>query len=306
MNGLNGFPSAGNNGSRPANNANIGPQIKKLVIAVVIIVAILIVVLNAFVIVPAGSTGVVVTLGKVSDHVYQEGLHLKIPFVQNVEIMSNKIQVYESDSSAVSKDLQTVSSTIAVNYRIGLDSSASIYKNIGRDYEMIVLMPAVQESVKSVTARYTAEQMITERGQVGEEIKAMLETKVSEYGIFIEKFNIVNFDFSQEFNAAIEAKQVAEQNLLKTQTEQEQAIVIAKAEAEKKVIAAEAEANAILAKAEAQATANEEITKSLSELLLQYQMIENWNGELPKVTDGNPFISFDLEDLESSSENAGQ
>lgn len=303
MNGTNGFQNAN---SKQANNADLGPMIKKMVIAAVVIAAVLIVVLNAFVIVPAGSTGVVITLGKVSDNVYQEGLHFKAPFVQDVEIMSNKIQVYESGSSAVSKDLQTVSSTIAVNYRIGLDSSASIYKNIGREYESIVLMPAVQESVKSVTARYTAEQMITERGQVGEEIKAMLETKVSEYGIFIEKFNIVNFDFSEEFNAAIEAKQVAEQNLLKTQTEQEQAIVIAKAEAEKKVIAAEAEANAILAKAEAQATANEEITKSLSELLLQYQMIENWDGELPKVTDGNPFISFDLEDLEGSSATAGE
>lgn len=274
-------------------------KIKKLVVGCVIGLFALILILTTFVVVPAGNTGVVVTLGSVSDKVYQEGFHLKIPFVQSVEILSNKIQVYESSSSAVSKDLQTVSSTIAVNYRVGYDSSANIYKNIGRDYESIVLMPAVQESVKSITAQYTAEQLITERGQVGQEIKEMLESKVTEYGIFIEKFNIVNFDFSEDFNAAIEAKQVAEQNLLKTRTEQAQAIEIAEANAKQKVIAAQAEADAILAKAGAQSDANNQLTKSLSELLLRYRMIESWNGELPKVSGGaNPFINFSLDDLE--------
>ena len=138
---------------------------------------------------------------------------------------------------------------IAVNYRIQSAESANIYRNIGSDYEAVVLTPAVQESVKSVTARYTAEPLITERSAVGEQIKDQLNAKVGEYGVLIEKFNIVNFDFSSEFNAAIEQKQVAEQNLLKTKTEQDQAIVIAEAEAKKKVISAKAEA--IMAAAEA-------------------------------------------------------
>ena len=167
---------------------------------------------------PAGNTGVVLTLGKVSETVLQEGFHIKAPFIQSVEVMSNKIQVYETGATAVSKDLQSVSSNIAVNYKIGYESSANIFQKIGRDYQSIILMPAVQESMKSVTARYTAEQLITERAIVGEEIKSTLENKVSEYGIIIEKFNIVNFDFSAEFNQAIEAKQVAEQNLIKTKT----------------------------------------------------------------------------------------
>lgn len=233
--------------------------------------------------VPAGHTGVVVTLGKVSTNTMSEGFHLKAPFIQSVVPVSNQIQVYEVDAPAVSKDLQTVSSRIAVNYRVQSAESAKIYQNIGGDYEAVVLTPAVQESVKSVTAQYTAEQLITERASVGEEIKAILQKKVAEYGLQIEKFNIVNFDFSAEFNAAIEQKQVAEQNLLKTETEQKEALVIAEAEAKKKVIAAKAEADAITAKAQAQADANKLVNDSLTELVLQDKMLEKWDGALPKV-----------------------
>ena len=261
--------------------------------AVVVIIALI----SSLAIVPAGSTGVIVTFGKVSEKSLSEGLHMKVPFAQELVVVSNKIQVYEADASAVSKDLQTVNSKIAVNFRVKADSSASIYKNIGADYESVILMPAVQESMKSVSAKYTAEQLITERNKVGDEIKTQLETKVSDYGIQIEKFNIVNFDFSAEFNNAIEAKQVAEQNLLKTKTEQQQEIVVAEAEAKKKVIAAEAEANAIKTKADAQAKANQELAKSLNKDLINYQAVEKWDGVMPKVaSSGNPLVSLDLND----------
>ena len=168
---------------------------------------------SAFTIVPAGHTGVILTLGKVSNTSYSEGFHLKVPFIQDVENMSNKIQVYESPASAVSKDLQTVSSSIAVNYRLVSDKAAEMYQNVGTDYQTVLITPVVQECMKSVTAKYTAEQLITERTAVGDEIKAALDAKLNSYGIYIEKFNIVNFDFSAEFNTAIEAKQVAEQRL---------------------------------------------------------------------------------------------
>ena len=194
-----------------------------------------------------------------------------------------------------------MNSTIAVNFRIKSASSASIFKNIGSDYENVILMPTVQECMKSVCAKYTAEQLITDRAQVGEEIKAQLVSKVDEYGIEIEKFNIVNFDFSSEFNEAIEAKQVAEQNLLKTKTEQEQAIVVAEAEAKKKVIAADAEATSIKTKAEAQAEAKKTISESLSNELIKYQTIDKWDGVLPKVAnDANPLISFDLDEQKTA------
>ncbi len=256
--------------------------------------AALIICANSFAIVPAGSTGVVMTLGKVSETSMQEGFNLKIPFIQSVEVMSNKIQVYETPASAVSKDMQTVSSTIAVNYRISTDSSPKIYKNVGVDYKTVLIMPAVQECMKSVTAKYTAEQLITERAAVGDEVKSVLDAKLNEYGIYIEKFNIINFDFSEEFNNAIEAKQVAEQNLIKTQTEQEQAIVIANAEAEKKIIAANAEAEAILAEAQAQADANELINSSISNKVLMYEQISKWDGVLPKVSSDGSGLLIDV------------
>lgn len=276
----------------------------KIIGGCVAAVAAIIVATSSFTIVPAGHTGVILTLGKVSNTSYSEGFHLKVPFVQAVENMSNKIQVYETPASAVSKDLQTVSSNIAVNYRLVSDKAADMYQNVGTDYQTVLISPVVQECMKSATAKYTAEQLITERTAVGDEIKAALDTKLNTYGIYIEKFNIVNFDFSAEFNTAIEAKQVAEQNLLKTQTEQEQAITISEAQAKQKVIAAEANANAILKEAEAQAEANRLLEASLSDKVIAYEQITKWNGEMPKVVSGDSngmLINIDPEDLGKSS-----
>lgn len=275
---------------------------------VAIALAVIVIAGASLTIVPAGNTGVVLTMGKVSATSFQEGAHLKIPFVQTVETVSNKIQVYETPASAVSKDLQTVSSTLAVNYRLVSDKSADMYKNVGLDYQTILITPVVQECFKSATANYTAEQLITERQTVADDVKTALESKLNGYGIYIEKFNIVNFDFSMEFNNAIEAKQVAEQNLLKTKTEQEQAIVIANAEAEKKVISAKAEAEAIMAEAQANADANELLEKSLTPKVIAYQQIQKWNGVLPKVTgsDNGMLVNIDLDDIESSSYTAPQ
>jgi regulator of protease activity HflC (stomatin/prohibitin superfamily) len=213
--------------------------------------------------------------------------------VQNIEVISNKINNKEVAAQAVSRDLQSVSSTIAVNYRIEHAMSAEIYKNLEGANPDSVLLPAIQESMKAVSAKYTAEELISKRTQVSLEIKETLENKVSEYGVFVERFNIVNFDFSEEFNKAIEEKQVAEQNLIKTKTEQEQQIVIANAEAEKKVIAAQADADAITAKAEAQADANRRLTESLSDILVDYEKVQKWNGELPMVSgDATPIIDM--------------
>ena len=270
---------------------------------IVISAAALILASSSFTIVPAGHTGVVLTLGKVSSASFTEGFNVKVPFIQTVEPMSNKIQVYETAASAVSKDLQTVSSKIAVNFRLVSDKSPDMYKNVGVDYQTILIAPVVQECMKSVTAKYTAEQLITERQAVGDEVKTALDAKLNGYGIYIEKFNIVNFDFSQEFNNAIEAKQVAEQNLLKTQTEQQQAIVIAEASAKQKVIAANAEAEAILAEAQAQADANKLLEASLSDKVIAYEQIQKWDGVMPKVTsgDGNGLlIDIDLDSLGAS------
>lgn len=277
---------------------------KKLIIAGVVVVIAAVVLLASITIVPAGHTGVVVTLGKVSSNVLSEGFHLKAPLVQNVVKMSNQIQKCEIEGAeSVSKDLQAISTTIVVNYKIGDSSSAKIYREIGRDYETIMLMPAIHESLKAVTAKYTAEQLVTSRSKVAIEIQDTLAEKMEEYGIVIEKFNIVNFSFSEEFAKAIEAKEVAQQNLLKAKTEQEQLIVEANAQAEKKVIAAEAEAKAILRKAEAQAEANERIEKSLSKNVLENNKIEKWDGKLPYATGGAAILDVSADGEGDSSEN---
>lgn len=278
--------------------------VKKLIIAGVIVVIAAVVLLASITIVPAGHTGVVVTLGKVSDNVLSEGFHFKAPLVQNVVKMSNQIQKCEIEGAeSVSKDLQAISTTIVVNYKIGDSSSAKIYREIGRDYESIMLMPAIHESLKAVSAKYTAEQLVTSRSKVALEIQDTLSEKMEEYGIVIEKFNIVNFSFSEEFSKAIEAKEVAQQNLLRAKTEQEQLIVEANAQAEKKVIAAEAEAKAILKKAEAQAEANETIAKSLNDKVLENNKIEKWDGKLPYATGGSAILDVSADGSGDSSEN---
>ncbi|MBQ8514887.1 MAG: prohibitin family protein [Ruminococcus sp.] len=269
-------------------------KVRTLVIVLAIVMIAAIVGFSAVTIVPAGNSGVIVTLGKVEDRALDSGLHFKVPFVQSVVMMNNKIQKCEVESNSVSKDLQTVSSSVAVNFHITSDSASEIYRTIGVQYQDTVLQPAIQEAVKSVSAQYTAEELITKRTAVGDEIASALTEKVSEYGIIIDKFNIVNFEFSEEFNIAIEQKQVAEQNYLKAQTEKEQQIMEAEADAKKQLIAAEAEAEAKLKKAEAEAEANEKINASLNGNILTYQQIQKWNGEYPNVVSSDSSVLIDV------------
>ncbi|MDE6021758.1 MAG: prohibitin family protein [Ruminococcus sp.] len=278
-------------------------NIKTLIISAVIVVLLLIITASTITIVPAGTSGVVVTMGKVGDHALDSGLHFRIPFVQSVVMMNNKIQKCEVESNSVSKDLQTVSSAVAVNFHITSDSASNIYKTIGEQYQDTVLQPAIQEAVKSISAQYTAEELITKRTAVGDEIGSALTEKVSDYGIIIDKFNIVNFEFSEEFNVAIEQKQVAEQNYLKAQTEKEQQIMEAEADAKKQVIAAEAEAEATLKKAEAEAEANEKINASLNGNILTYQQIQKWDGKYPSVVSSDSSVLIDIPKSSSNSVN---
>ena len=249
----------------------------------------LIIVLSCFTIVPVGSTGVVKNFGAPSDKTLSNGIHLKVPFVQSVEMVNNKIQILEVDADAVSSNLQDVSSRIAVNYKVNPGDSVSIVRNIGVSlYVETILAPAVQESVKAVTAKYTAEGLISERTKVSAEIETALKNKVQQHGIQVEGFNIVNFEFSSSFTQAIEEKQVAEQDLIRVKTEQEQLVVKAEAAAK----AAEAEAQAILVKAEAQAEANRKLAESLTPNLVEYEKIKKWDGVLPRVSGGSAIVDF--------------
>lgn len=243
-------------------------KIKKIVIIAVIVLAVIILGFSSFAIVSPGHTGVVVTLGKVSDRVLEEGLHIKIPFVQSVEQIDNRVLKTEVESNAASKDLQTISSKVSINYRVNKSSSAEIYKNVGTDFTNVIVNPAIQECVKSIAAKYTAEELITNRAIVSTEMEEAISQKINPYGLSIEVFNIVNFDFSEEFNKAIEAKQTAQQSALKA----EQDLARIKVEAEQTIEQAKAEAEAYKLK-------NEQITDKV----IMMEFIDKWNGELPKV-----------------------
>ncbi len=260
------------------------PKAKKAVIIIAVIVLFFVVLANCFTIVQAGHTGVVVTLGKVNDGVLQEGLHVKAPFVQQVIKIDNRIVKMEVDTEAFSKDLQTVSTTLAINYRVDTSMSYSIYKNIGANYQDVLVTPAVNEVLKAITAKYTAEESVTNRELISDGLIKGLNEKLNSIGLYISDVNIINFDFSEAFITAIEEKQVAQQKLLKAETEKQTAITNAEAEAE-----------TIRIKAEAEAKANETLNASLTPNVLEYNKIEKWNGELPKVTgsDTGTFVSIE-------------
>lgn len=281
----------------------------KLIAFIAAIVAVIIVAASCFTVVPAGHTGVVVNMGRVSETVLQEGFHFKTPFVQEIVQIDNRIVKLEVATDAFSKDLQTVSTVLAVNYRIAKDMSYSIYKEVGSNFESVLVMPAVNEVLKAVVAKYTASDLVASRSEVSVMLDEELNGKLNARGIFIEDLNIIDWDFSAEYIAAVEAKQVAEQNLIKTKTEQEEQIVIAEAEAKKKriaaeadsdtaIIAAKAEAERIRIEAEATAEANRTIAESLNDAILRNKTIEKWDGQLPRVTageDSTPMISVPME-----------
>ena len=266
-----------------AGNLSVG----KIVGAAFVFILILIILGGSIVVVEAGQTGVVLTFGRVSPVVLQEGIHVKIPFAQSVITINNRIVKTEVTTEAFSKDLQTISSIIAVNYHVNKAASADVYKQVGLGYEDVLVMPAINEVLKQVTANYTAQELVSNRGEVSILLDDNLNSKLNEYGIVVDDLNIINWDFSEEFISAIEAKQVAEQNLIKTRTEQEQALVIANTEAQKQVIAAQAEADKIKLLADATADSNQTIAQSLSDILIRYETLQKWDGQLPKVTNGS-------------------
>ncbi len=268
--------------------------LKKAAIVLIPLILIVIVLASSVVIVEAGHTGVVVTLGSVDEGVLQEGVHLKIPFVQQVVKINNRITKLEVDTEAFSKDLQTVSTTLAINYRVDTEMSYSIYKNVGASYEDVLVVPAVNEVLKAITAKYTAEESVTNRSLISDGLIEGLNGKLNPAGLYITDVNIINFDFSEAFINAIEEKQVAQQQLLKAETEKQTAITNAEAEAE-----------AVRIKAEAQAEANKILSESLTEEIIDYNKVEKWDGKLPTVTgDADPFISLDgLKDDEEKDKN---
>ena len=270
---------------------------KHLVIGGIIVVIFLILIIASTVTVPSGHTGVVTVFGRVEQTVLDEGFHVKAPW-KRVKKVDNRIVKLSVKTEGSTKDLQTVNTELAVNYRIDSNKSYSIIKNVGTGYEDTLVVPAANEVLKAVMAKYSAEECITKRAGLSKEVVEYINEKLNKQGIFVEDVNIINFNFSKELNAAIEKKQVAEQNKLKAQTDKDKTIIDAEAAAEKKKIAAQADADATLIKAKSQAQANKLLNDSLTDKVTNYKAVEKWDGKLPKVqgSDGTIINFSDITD----------
>lgn len=250
------------------------------------IVGLGVIAMSCYVSVPTGHTGVVTTFGRVENFTLEAGVHFKLPW-QEVIKMDNRVQKSTLDMSCFSSDIQEVSMTYTVNYQISKQDAMTIYKTIGTDYYNTVIAPCITESVKIVTARYNAEELISSRSDMASEIEKVLETKLLQYNIELVGTSIENMDFTDAFTEAVEAKQVAEQNKLRAETEAEQKVIEANAAAEIKKVEADADAYELLTKAQAEAEANQKIAESLTGSLLYYTYIERWDGKLPTFMTGD-------------------
>lgn len=262
--------------------------------------------------IPTGHTGIVTTFGRVENYTYEAGVHTKAPWQQVVK-MDNRIQKAVVEMSCFSSDIQEVITNYTINYQIEKSNAQTIYRTIGQDYYNTIILPRIQESVKSVIANYDAENLISNRETLSVEIREDLTAKLQVYNIEVIDASIEDLDFSDAFTSAVEAKQVAAQEKLKAEIQQaqanieaqaaaERAVIAANAEAEKAIIEAEAAAEALKKEADAlayagqkEAEANAKIAESLSPELIDYKSVERWDGKLPTYMGGEgtlPILNF--------------
>ena len=239
-------------------------------------------------IVPTGYRGVMTTFGRAADDSLDPGIHFRAPLVSQVHLMDVRIQKGEADGDAASKDLQQVHTHIAINYHLDPMHAVSAFRDIGPTTEVAadrIIVPAVQESVKAVTARFTAEELITRRTEVRDEVGGLLREKMTRHGLLLDEFAIVNFQFSKSFAEAIEAKVKAEQDKLKAERDLQRIEV----EAQQKIASPKAEAEA-LALQKAQVTPE---LLTLRRVENEREAIRKWDGRLPSTTGGVvPFINL--------------
>ncbi len=255
-------------------------NLRKIISKVLIALVVLIIILGAFGTVGAGERGILLQFGAVQDKVFGEGLYFKIPFIQKVVKMDVKIQKDEVPASASSKDLQVVTSKIALNYHLDPGAVNKVWQEVGKNYNTRIIAPSIQEGVKAVTARFTAEELITKREEVKEQIKVNLTNRLFGHNILVDEFNIIDFEFSPAFNEAIEAKVKAEQLKLKADRDLERIII----EKEQMITAAEGKARAILIEAQA-LIANPKV--------VELRWIEKWDGRVPTYWGvASPFIGI--------------
>ena len=235
----------------------------------------------------AGERGVLLRFGAVTGTVKGEGLYFKVPFVEQVALMSTQIQKYTAPVGSSSKDLQLVTTEVTLNYQLNASAVGETYRNMRQDYENRIIQPYIQEVVKSTTARFDAEQLITQRPQVKAELQDMMTERLMPLGIIVVQLSITDFQFSSTFQDSIEAKVKAVQQAL----EAENALSRVQFEAQQAVARAEAEAKGL----ELQKAQITEQLLDLRRIEVQSRAVEKWNGIMPTVvTSGGPVPMLDV------------
>jgi len=268
-------------GANPGSKRTV--KLRGLTGLIITVIIVGIIAMGSFTQIEYGHVGLYKTFGKLNSEVLPPGIHFKIPFIQSVIQVNTQVTKAETDTTASSKDLQPVSTHVAVNYSVNKESAYNLMNNIGGSFDTIIINPAVQEIVKEVTARYQAEDLIAKRDVVAGEISELLTARLAKYDLIVNEINIVDFKFSDAFNQSIEAKQVAQQQALKASNDLKRVEI----EAKQKIAQAEAEAESLKLK-------KQEVTPELIQLKqieVQEKALEKWDGKLPSVTGGaTPFI----------------
>jgi prohibitin 2 len=261
----------------------------KLLITIIAIVGccVFLYIIAPFSIVTAGYRGVMTSFGYPKLEVYTEGIHFVWPLAQHMNLVDVSIRNTTIDDEGASKDLQTVHIKALLNYHINPENVVSVYRDLGNAAQERIIIPSVQEALKAVTAKFTAEELIAKRTEVRNSIIATLEERLNRHGIKIDEFSIINFNFSKSFNEAIEAKTTAEQLKLKAERDLQRITI----EAQQKLTQARAEAEGLAAQ-------RQQVTPELIQLRgmeNQRHAIEKWDGVLPTITGGAmPFINLEL------------
>ena len=259
----------------------------KKIAVIGVLIACLILVTGSTGMVGAGQRGVLLRFGAVTEEIKDEGLYFKIPFAEDVVLMSTQLQKYTAPAGSSSKDLQLVTTEVTLNYQLNAGGVGEIYRNMRQNYENTVIQPYIQEAVKSTTANYNAEELITQRPQVKDELQNLMAERLAPLGIDVVQLSITDFQFSATFQESIEAKVKAVQQAL----EAENALQRVEFEAQQAITRAEAEAKGLELQ-RAQITAD---LLELRRIEVQGRAIEKWNGVMPTVvTGGGPVPILDV------------
>jgi regulator of protease activity HflC (stomatin/prohibitin superfamily) len=281
------------------------PGFKAAAPVVGIVLAIVLIILSCVSYVPTGYTGIVTTFGKVHENTLDAGINFHAPW-DTVITMDNREQRATFQLEAFSKDIQQVDIQGSINYNIDKSTAMNLYRDVGTDYATILINPRIQEDVKIIIAQYTAENLISNRQVAADAMFELIKKELEPKGINVISFAVENIDFTDAFETAVEAKQVATQEKQRAQTQQEQQTMEAEQAAKRKKIEAEAAAEvqkidadarayATKVEAEAEAEANKKLNASITDELINYNQILKWNGALPTFMGGEstiPILNF--------------